>query len=107
MLSTKLYNPFRRQNGYCVLDIGSSSVKMAEVQHTGSAPHLRALGIASLPPTVVQDEGPVIEAIRKLVAETKCEATQVITAVPGPAVIVKKVILPAQAGSAVDSAVLA
>jgi type IV pilus assembly protein PilM len=112
MLSTKLYNPFRRQNGYCVLDIGSSSVKMAEVQHTGSVPHLRALGIASLPPTVVQsnviqDEGPVIEAIRKLVAETKCEATQVITAVPGPAVIVKKVILPAQAGSAVDSAVLA
>jgi type IV pilus assembly protein PilM len=112
LLGAKLRNPFRRQTTYLVLDIGSSSVKLAEVEHGGTTPRLTALGIAALPPTVVQsnviqDEGPVVEAIRRLVAETKTEAEQVITAVPGPAVIVKKVILPAQAGSAIDSAVLA
>jgi type IV pilus assembly protein PilM len=112
ILSAKLKNPFRRQSGYLVLDIGSSSVKLAEVQHGAAGPRLTALGIAALPPTVVQsnviqDEGPVVEAIRRLVAETRTQAEQVITAVPGPAVIVKKVILPGHTGSAVEAAVLA
>jgi len=112
VLSTKLRNPFRRQSGYLILDIGSSSVKLAEAQHGPSGPRLTALGVASLPPTVIQsnviqDEGPVVEAIRKLVAETGTQATEVITAVPGPAVIVKKVILPGHAASSVESAVFA
>jgi type IV pilus assembly protein PilM len=112
VLSTKLRNPFRRLNGYLVVDIGSSSIKLAEVQHGAGTPRVTALGVAALPPTVVQsnviqDEGPVVEAIRRLVAETKTQAEQVITAVPGPAVIVKKVILPAQNAAAIESAVLA
>jgi len=112
LLSTKLKNPFRRQHGFLVLDIGSSSVKLAEVQQGPSGPRVTALGIAALPPTVVQsnviqDEGPVVEAIRKLVTDAKTQSDQVITAVPGPAVIVKKVILPGHTGSAVESAVLA
>ena len=69
-----------------------------------------ALAIAALPPTVIQsnviqDEAPVVDAIRKLVAETKTQARQVITAVPGPAVIVKKVILPAQTGATFQASV--
>ncbi|HJQ83588.1 MAG TPA: type IV pilus assembly protein PilM [Candidatus Binatia bacterium] len=112
LLNTKIRNPFRRQTGFLVLDIGSSSVKLAEVQQSSAGPRVTALGVASLPPTVVQsnviqDEGPVVEAIRRLVTETKAQAEQVITAVPGPAVIVKKVILPAHAGNAIDNAVLA
>jgi type IV pilus assembly protein PilM len=112
VLSAKLRNPFRRQSGYLILDIGSSSVKLAEAQHGPSGPRLTCLGVAALPPTVVQsnviqDEGPVVEAIRKLVAETGTQAKDVITAVPGPAVIVKKVILPGHAASNVESAVLA
>src|SRR5436309_5062864 len=112
VLGAKLKNPFRRQRGFLVLDIGSSSVKLAEVQQGASGPRLTALGIAALPPTVIQsnviqDEGPVVEAIRKLVRDTGAKAEQVITAVPGPAVIVKKVILPGQTGAAVDAAVLA
>ena len=112
LLATKLKNPFRRQLGFLVLDIGSSSVKLAEVQQGASGPRVTALGIAALPPTVVQsnviqDEGPVVEAIRKLVTDAKTQCDQVITAVPGPAVIVKKVILPGHTGSAVESAVLA
>ena len=112
VLSAKIKNPFRRQSGFLVLDIGSSSVKLAEVHQGASGPRLTALAVAALPPTVIQsnviqDEGPVVEAIRKLVSATKVQTDQVITAVPGPAVIVKKVILPAQSGSGIDAAVLA
>ena len=104
VLGAKLKNPFRRQSGFLVLDIGSSSVKLAEVQQGASGPRLTALGLAALPPTVIQsnviqDEGQVVEAIRKLVRDTGAKAEQVITAVPGPAVIVKKVILPGQTGA--------
>jgi type IV pilus assembly protein PilM len=112
VLAAKIRNPFRRQEGFLVVDVGSSSVKLAEVHHSSSGPRISALGMAPLPPTVVQsnviqDEEPVVEAIKKLVAENGIRAEQVITAVPGPAVIVKKVVLPAQSGAAVESAVLA
>jgi type IV pilus assembly protein PilM len=112
VLAKKFRNPFRRQDAFLVLDIGSSSVKLAEVQHGASAPRVTALGMTALPPTVIQsnviqDEGPVVEAIRKLIATHGTRADQVVTAVPGPAVIVKKVILPAQSGAAVETAVLA
>ncbi len=112
VLGAKIKNPFRRQSGFLVLDIGSSSIKLAEVQQGTTGPRVSALGVAPLPPTVIQsnviqDEGPVVEAIRKLVADTGAKAEQVITAVPGPAVIVKKVVLPGQTGAAIDAAVLA
>jgi type IV pilus assembly protein PilM len=112
LMSANIRNPFRPQNGFLVLDIGSSSVKLAEVHHSSSGPRLTALGLAPLPATaiqsnVIQDEGSVVDTIRKLIAEHKTRATQVVTAVPGPAVIVKKVILPAQTGSAVEPAVMA
>src|SRR5207245_2189246 len=54
-----------------------------------------------------QDEGPVVEAVRAVIARRGVQARQVITAVPGPAVMVKKVVLQAQTGAAIESAVLA
>jgi len=109
--NTKFQNPFAAQNATLVLDIGSSSIKLAEVRHDPTGPSVTALAIAPLPPTaiqsnVIQDEEAVVETIKALVAETKAQATQVITAVPGPAVIVKKVVLPAQTGAGIDAAVL-
>lgn len=103
---------FQRQDNFLVLDIGSSSVKLAEVQHTSAGPRIGAIGMAPLPPTVIQsnviqDEDQVVEAIRRLVTQTGAQATRVVTAVPGPAVIVKKAILPAQAATNVEMAVLA
>jgi type IV pilus assembly protein PilM len=112
LLAAKLTNPFRRQTDFLVLDIGSSSIKLAEVHHGSAGPRVTALGISELPPTVIQsnviqEPEPVVEAIRRLIKEHGTRATQVITAVPGPAVIVKKVILDAKAQSAVEAAVLA
>ncbi|MFI5042003.1 MAG: type IV pilus assembly protein PilM [Acidimicrobiales bacterium] len=112
-LNANLANLFRRESGFLVLDIGSSSVKLAEVHHTGEVPTLASLAMRPIPSTciqsnVIQDEGPVVDAIRALVASTGAQAKRVITAIPGPAVIVKKVILPAaDLGPAVEAAVLA
>ena len=110
-LNIKFPNPFGRSTGYLVLDIGSSSVKLAAVQHESSGPRLTALATAPVPPTaiqsnVIQDEPPIVDAIKALLDATRTQATEVITAVPGPAVIVKKVVLPAQSGNAIDAAVL-
>jgi type IV pilus assembly protein PilM len=110
-LNTKFRNPFSRRTGYLVLDIGSSSVKLAEVVHEASGPRVTALAMTPLGATaiqsnVIQDDVPVIDAIKTLLDATRSQSTQVITAVPGPAVIVKKVVLPAQSGQAIDSAVL-
>ena len=112
LLGANLQNPFKRQDGMLVLDIGSSSIKLAEVFHGPSGPRLTALATAPVPPTVIQsnviqDEEPVVDAIRALVQKTGAQSTGVITAVPGPAVIVKKVVLPAQTGNNIDGAVLA
>jgi type IV pilus assembly protein PilM len=112
LLGANLTNPFKKQDGLLVLDIGSSSIKLAEVVHGASGPRLTALAMAPVPPSVIQsnviqDEGPIVDTIRALVQRTGVQSTGVITAVPGPAVIVKKVVLPAQTGNAVDSAVLA
>jgi type IV pilus assembly protein PilM len=112
VLGQRIRNPFRRQGGFLVLDIGSSSVKLAEVEHGTSGPRVTALGVAPLPPgavqaNIVQEQGPVVEAIRSLVSEHGTHSEQVITAVPGPAVIVKKIILPAETPAGVETAVLA
>jgi type IV pilus assembly protein PilM len=112
LLGANLSNPFKRTGGYLVVDIGSSSIKLAEVFHGPSGPRLTALATAPLPPTVIQsnviqDEAPVVDAIRALIQKTGVQSKAAITAVPGPAVIVKKVVLPAQTGTAIDAAVLA
>ena len=67
ILGAQLRNPFRRQSGFLVVDIGSSSVKLAGVEHGASGPRISSLGMAPLPPTVIQsnviqDEGPVVDA---------------------------------------------
>jgi hypothetical protein len=54
VLNTKFQNPFAKQNAYLVLDIGSSSIKLAEVQH-GSAPRLTALAVAPIPASLLED----------------------------------------------------
>ncbi|HZP43934.1 MAG TPA: type IV pilus assembly protein PilM [Candidatus Binatia bacterium] len=110
--TTKIRNPFRRRDGFIVLDVGSSSLKLAEVQHGTSGPRVLNLAMAPLPPgavqsNVVQDSGPVVEAIRAIVKERGIQTDQVITAVPGPAVIVKKIILPAESADKIEMAVLA
>jgi type IV pilus assembly protein PilM len=89
----------RRSGSFLAIDIGSSSVKLLETDGAPGSIRLTAAGIAPLPPTAVQNNliqepAEVAAAIRDLVKKTGARATQVVTAVPGPAVMIKKIHLP-------------
>jgi type IV pilus assembly protein PilM len=84
-----------RSGSFLALDIGSSAVKLLEMRGTGEHPEIVRAGIAPLPDgalqnNTVQDVVAVADVVRQLVDDLGVAARQVITAVPGPAVIIKK-----------------
>jgi type IV pilus assembly protein PilM len=92
------------------LDIGSNSVKLAEVSKRGGKPTLTNYGIGELLPEAivdgeVMDREVVIDTIRELFLSRKFTNREVATAVSGRAVIVKKILVdkmpPAEASEAV------
>lgn len=88
-------------DGYVALDIGSSSIKMVETAVDKNGYRVLNLGILPLPEHAIQnnmvvDPTPVVETIRKLIHENGVKSRQVISAVPGRAVIMKKVQMPKQ-----------
>ena len=104
-LAVKLNLGFLRsigqKEGYVALDIGSSSVKMVEAVVDKSGYHLLNAGVLSLPSGAVQNnmvvEGrTVAEGIRNLIQQHGVRSNKVISAVPGRAVIMKKIQMPRQ-----------
>jgi type IV pilus assembly protein PilM len=89
------------KDGYVAFDIGSSSVKMVEAAADKNGYRLLNVGLIPLPPGAVQNnmviEGPLVtEAIRSLIHENGVRSSKVISAVPGRAVIIKKIQMPRQ-----------
>lgn len=81
------------------LDIGSSSIKLVQMNETKRGYSLEKFGIMPLDPELivdgtVMDAGRVTEAIRQLVAEQKIKIKEVSLAVSGHSVIVKKIQVP-------------
>ena len=94
-------NPLSSADGYVALDIGSRSIKMVEAAVEKNGYRILNLGILPLPENAIQNNmvveaGPVVDAIRRLVHDRGVKAKQVISAVPGRAVIMKKVQMPKQ-----------
>lgn len=94
-------NPLAANDGYVALDIGSSSIKMVEAAVDKNGYRVLNLGILPLPENAIQnnmvvDAKPVVDVIRRLVQENGVKSKQVISAVPGRAVIMKKVQMPRQ-----------
>jgi type IV pilus assembly protein PilM len=94
-------NVLGAKDGYVALDIGSSSIKMVEAAVDKNGYRIMSLGILPLPEYAIQnnmvvDSKPVVETIRKLVDDNGIKSKQVISAVPGRAVIMKKVQMPRQ-----------
>lgn len=80
------------------LDIGSSFVKIVEVDHSKDIPVLKNFGVVKLPPEAIvegeiMDRSLVIEGIQECMAKANIESTDVVTAVSGRAVIVKKIVM--------------
>ena len=110
-LSLSDLNPLRGEEAYLCADIGSASVKILEVCGKGSK--LRVSGFGAMPtPTgavqsnMVYDPGAVGEVVHALVESKKMKARKVVTAVPGPAVIIKRMTLPAQSAEEIENTIL-
>lgn len=87
--------------GYLGLDIGSHSIKAVELKKgKGGSWKLEKFGLHKLPPETIVDgaimnTSAVVEGIRDLVARHKIRSREVITAISGHSVIIKKITLPA------------
>jgi type IV pilus assembly protein PilM len=80
------------------LDIGSSLIKVVEVDHSKDVPMLTKYGIIKLPPEAIvegemMDQSLVIEGIQECMTKAGISQKNVVTAVSGRAVIVKKVVM--------------
>lgn len=88
----------RKSSSSVGLDIGSRLIKIVEIDHSKGDPILRRYGIAKLPPEAIvegeiMDRSLVIEAIQECMTRANVTKKEVITAVSGRAVIVKKVVM--------------
>jgi type IV pilus assembly protein PilM len=90
-----------RNDGFVALDIGASSIKLVETAVERNGFRLVNLGLLPLPPDSIQqnmvvEPAPIIDAVRRLIKELGVSAQKAICAVPGRAVIMKKIQMPQQ-----------
>jgi len=104
-------NPLRRDEPYLSVDIGSNSIKVIEIG--GRAGQLRVLKAAVLPTpasaiqnNMVYETAAVAEVMRAARESCGMRARRVITSVPGPAVIIKRVTLPSQSARELENTIL-
>lgn len=92
---------FRGEKNYLTLDIGTSSVKMLEIQDKDGVIQVMNAGIQPVPSDTVQagliqDPARLAESLRSLIEARQIDTTDVITAMPGSVVVIKRLTLPAQ-----------
>jgi type IV pilus assembly protein PilM len=91
--------PFlRKQSSTIGIDIGSSLIKIVEIDHSGNKPKIVHFGCTRLLPEAIvegeiMDRGLVIDGIKECVELAGVSSSNVVSAVSGRAVIVKKVIM--------------
>jgi type IV pilus assembly protein PilM len=93
------------------IDIGSHSVKLVAGRHAASGARVDAVGLAELPPDalhghVVRRPEPVAQAIRTLLRALRGRRGPVVTAVPGPAVMIRRLLVQAPGPAGLDDAVV-
>ena len=101
---------FRRSKSLVGLDIGSSSVKAIELKPAGKGFRVTALGVESVPPDsivdgAIIDGGAVADAVRRLFANKKFKAKDVVASLSGNSVIVKKITLPVMTETELDESI--
>ena len=88
-----------KKKGVIGLDIGSSSIKLVELNEGKNGFKLQNLAISPLPPEAIvdgslMDSVTIIDTIRELTANTKTKTKDVVISISRHSVIVKKINLP-------------
>jgi len=104
-------NPFKRQESYAAIDIGSSSIKILEVRTSVDQLELLNWGTIATPPSAIQsnmvsEPDRVGEAVRALLEAKGMRCKKAVTAVPGPAVMIKRITLPAQSPQEIEHTIM-
>src|SRR4051812_14257747 len=87
---------FGRKRTTVGLDIGSGLIKVAVIDHSKKEPELTRVAIQPLPPDAivegeVMDPGVVADAIQNALSAADVNSKQIVTAVGGRDVIIKKI----------------
>jgi type IV pilus assembly protein PilM len=90
--------PFKKKSSTVGLDIGSSLIKIVEIDHSGGTPKIVRFGFNPLLPEAIvegeiMDRNLVIEGIVECMEQAGVVGKEVVSAVSGRAVIVKKVVM--------------
>ncbi len=104
-------NPFRGDEPYLSVDIGSSSIKVLEVRGRSGQLRITNAGTIATPPSAIQNNmvfepGAVAGALQSLIESGGFSARKVVTAVPGPAVIIKRMTVPTQSTRELENTIL-
>ena len=98
----------KKPDAYLCLDLGSHSVKLLEIEALDE-PRLIRGGVSRLPDSalgssVMQNPDAVMEGIKDLKARLRPKARLVLTSVPGPSAIIKKLTVPksSELGAAIE-----
>ena len=78
------------------VDIGSHSVKVVAARHQGASVRVEAAVVGALPAGaihghMVRDPAPVADVLRRLVREVGMRSRRAVTALPGPAVMMRRI----------------
>jgi type IV pilus assembly protein PilM len=101
---------FGKKKGVAGLDIGSSSIKMVELDGKSNTLSLVSLGYENLPDDTIID-GQIMElnvvsdVIRNVCNNHQVNADQVVTGVSGHSVIIKNIVLPAMSADELEESI--
>ena len=102
---------FSKSKGLIGLDIGSSAIKVVELQEGGKRGYtLINFGMVPLPPEAIVDGAlmnatVIAEAISELISSHKIKTRDVATAVSGHSVIIKKISLPSMTDEELEESI--
>ena len=101
---------FFRSKAIVGLDVGSSAIKVVELQTSSSGYKLTGFGYAPLPPEAIvqgsfMNSPAISNAIREACEDGGIKTRDVATSVSGHAVIVKKISLPAQSDEELEESI--
>lgn len=102
---------YARSRNAVALDIGSSSVKMLELEpDRAGRQRLKHFGIEALPPEAIVDgavmnQSAVVSCVRNLLAKHKVKTREAVVAVSGNSVIIKRISLPLMTQEELDESI--
>lgn len=104
-------NPFKPEETFVCVDIGSNSIKVIEARAVGKTVEVLNWGSVASPSSAIQsnmvtEPERVGEVIRSLIESRGIKSRKAITAVPGPAVMIKRVNLPSQGQQELENTIL-